>query len=172
MSAQPGEQVDARRLRTGPVENEDDVSINAGVERAEQRGAIGKTPAGKSTLRQLGDEKFTVVPVVLDEKDAHRAVRLADTGKSLQWTVRLDATGIQIAKSSHRKAPASLDQDPKTELESIPTRADPLQLLDSRRHTLNNGDGGRRSRWQDDFSNWNPRPTEKTNPSQARTYGA
>jgi hypothetical protein len=44
-----------------------------------------------------------MVPVVLDEKDTHRVARLADTGKSLQWTGRLKASGLRFEKSSHRK---------------------------------------------------------------------
>ena len=113
-SPQQREQVDARRLRKASVENEDDVGLDAGVERAEQRGAIGKTPAGKSTFRQLGDEKLTVVPAVFDEKDTHGAVCLAGTGKSLQWTGRLKASRIRIRpQQSSQTVPTSHGRDPK-----------------------------------------------------------
>src|ERR1700730_5870418 len=77
--AQLRQQVDAQGLGKTPVED-DDIGIDGRIERAKQRGPIGKATDGKSLLRQLTAENVAVDFVVFEEKDAN-GVRLAGGGE-------------------------------------------------------------------------------------------
>jgi hypothetical protein len=69
--AQLGQQIDPRGLRQDPIED-DDVGAGGRLERAQQRGAIGKALDGKSMIRQLGGDRLAAQLVVFDEKHADR----------------------------------------------------------------------------------------------------
>jgi hypothetical protein len=66
---------------------------------------------------------------------------LADTGKSLQWTVRFNATGIRFANSSHRKAPLPLVRIPRQNWKASRPVLTSCSFTNSRRHAPHNGEG-------------------------------
>ena len=63
------QQVDARNSRKPPVEH-DDIGLGGGIERAEQRVAIGEAADGKAMPRQFATDNLAVVLVVFNDKDA------------------------------------------------------------------------------------------------------
>jgi hypothetical protein len=85
---------------------------------------------------------------------------LADTGKSLQWTVRFNATGIRFANSSHRKAPLPLVRIPRQNWKASRPVLTSCSFTNSRRHAPRQRRGLRQTDGNMASRVGTPRPTE------------
>ena len=72
LPAQLSQQVNSRRLRQTPIED-DDVGLNGTIERIEKRDGIGKAMDDKAVFRQVSAQGLAVVRVVFDKQNANAA---------------------------------------------------------------------------------------------------
>jgi hypothetical protein len=69
--AQLRQQINAGGGRQGPIQY-DEIGIGRGIERCQERFAIGEPLDRKASLLQLPTERFPEIVVVLNEEDAYR----------------------------------------------------------------------------------------------------